>query len=77
MRTLRSIIGTFVSLSLLLGLALSPAFAQPAFDPPGLTRAIEAQEQHTDVLLGIQGVVGTAVGLGTNGEAVVKIYTER
>ncbi|MFB3061551.1 MAG: hypothetical protein ACE10C_09305, partial [Candidatus Binatia bacterium] len=35
------------------------------------------QEQHTDVLLGIQGVVGTAVGLGTNGEAVVKIYTER
>ena len=77
MRTLRSLIGTFVSLSLLLALALSPAFAQPAFDPPGLERAIEAQERHTDDLLGIQGVVGTAVGLGTNGGAVVKIYTER
>jgi len=77
MRTLRSLIGTFVSLSLLLALALSPAFAQPAFDPPGLERAIEAQEQHTDVLLGIHGVVGTAVGLGTNGQAVVKIYTEK
>ena len=77
MVTLRSIIGTFVSIGLLVALALSPAFAQPAFDPPGLERAIEAQEQHTDVLLGIQGVVGTAVGLGANGQAVVKIYTEK
>ena len=77
MVTLRSIIGTFVSLSLLLALALSPAFAQPAFDSPGLARAIEAQERHTNDLLGIQGVVGTAVGLGANGQAVVKIYTEK
>jgi len=77
MVTLRSIIRTFVSIGLLVGLALSPAFAQPAFDPPGLERAIEAQERHTNDLLGIQGVVGTAVGLGANGQAVVKIYTER
>ncbi len=77
MVTLRSIIGTIVSIGLLVGLALSPAFAQPAFDPPGLERAIEAQERHTNNLLGIQGVVGTAVGLGANGQAVVKIYTER
>jgi len=77
MVTLRSLIGTFVSLSMLLALALSPAFAQPAFDPPGLERAIEAQERHTDDLLGIQGVIGTAVGLGANGRAVVKIYTEK
>jgi len=77
MRTLRSIIGTFVSIGLLVGLLLSPAFAQPAFDPPGLARAIEAQERHTNDLLGIQGVVGTAVGLGANGQAVVKIYTEK
>ncbi len=77
MVTLRSIIGTIVSIGLLVGLALSPAFAQPAFDPPGLERAIEAQERHTNDLLGIQGVVGTAVGLGTNGQAVVKIYTEK
>ena len=77
MVTLRSVIGTIVSIGLLVALALSPAFAQPAFDPPGLQRAIEAQERHTNNLLGIQGVVGTAVGLGANGQAVVKIYTEK
>ena len=75
MRTLRSLIGTFVSLSLLLALALSPAFAQPAFDPPGLERAIEAQERHTNDLLGIQGVVGTAVGHGAQGRAAIFVYT--
>jgi len=77
MRNLRSLIGIFISIGLLVALAVSPTFAQPRFDPPGLERAIEAQELHTDALLDIQGVVGTAVGLGTNGEAVVKIYTEK
>jgi len=76
MRNLRSLIGIFISIGLLVALAVSPAFAQPRFDPPGLERAIEAQELHTDALLDIQGVVGTAVGLGANGRAVVKIYTE-
>ncbi len=75
MVTLRSIIGTFVSIGLLVGLALSPAFAQPAFDPPGLERAIEAQERHTGDLLGIQGVVGTAVGHGEQGRAAIFIFT--
>ena len=41
----------------------------------GLARAIAAQAQHTDDLLAIAGVVGTAVGLGPNGDPVVKIYT--
>ncbi|MEE9290338.1 MAG: hypothetical protein V3U99_04925 [Alphaproteobacteria bacterium] len=41
----------------------------------GLARAIAAQALHTDDLMAIPGVVGTAVGLGANGEAVVKIYT--
>ena len=77
MRNLRSLIGIFISISLLTALAVSPASAQPRFNPPGLERAIEAQEQHTDALLDIQGVVGTAVGLGANGQAVVKIYTEK
>ena len=77
MRNLRSLIGIFISIGLLTGLAVSPASAQPRFDPPGLERAIEAQEQHTDALLDIQGVVGTAVGAGADGAAVVKIYTER
>jgi hypothetical protein len=77
MRNLRSLIGIFISIGLLTALAVSPASAQPRFDPPGLERAIEAQEGHTDALLTIQGVVGTAVGAGANGQAVVKIYTEK
>ena len=77
MRLLRLLIATFVSIGLAVVLVVSPASAQPAFDPPGLDRAIEAQEGHTDALLTIQGVVGTAVGLGANGQAVVKIYTEK
>ena len=77
MRLLRLLIATFVSIGLAVVLVVSPASAQPAFDPPGLDRAIEAQEGHTDALLTIQGVVGTAVSLGANGQAVVKIYTEK
>lgn len=77
MRNLRSLIVFFIFIGLLIALAVSPALAQPAFDPPGLERAIEVQKQHTDALLDIRGVVGTAVGLGADGEAVVKIYTER
>ncbi|MCH8186532.1 MAG: hypothetical protein IH862_10570, partial [Chloroflexi bacterium] len=45
-------------------------------DPPGLDRAIAAQESHTNALLARPGVVGTAVGLGANGRAVVLILTE-
>ena len=44
-------------------------------DPPGLDRAIAAQESHTNALLARPGVVGTAVGLGADGQAVVVIYT--
>jgi len=52
--------------------------AAPSPDgPPGLKRAIEAQEAHTDRLLNIPGVVGTAVGLGDDGLPAVKIYTEK
>lgn len=43
----------------------------------GLDRAIAAQEHHTNALLAHAGVVGTAVGIGANGQAVVKVYTER
>jgi hypothetical protein len=75
MRLLRLLIGTFVTVGLAVVLVASPVYAQPAFEP-GLARAIEVQERHTDNLLGIQGVVGTAVGLGAGGNPVVKIYTE-
>src|SRR5512132_3167670 len=47
----------------------------PPIHPPGLDRAIAAQEAHTDALLARRGVVGTAVGLAADGQPVVKIYT--
>jgi hypothetical protein len=47
----------------------------PPIHPPGLDRAIAAQQAHTDALLARRGVVGTAVGLAADGQPVVKIYT--
>ena len=58
-------------------LSAAPAFAQPRFDPPGLERALAAQAQHTDNLLQISGIAGTAVGVGEDGQAVVRIYAEK
>ncbi len=75
MRYTRLLIGTLVTVGLLAGLVVSPAYADPPFDPPGLASAMAAQEAHTDALLRIQGVVGTAVGLADGGP-VVKILTE-
>ena len=43
--------------------------------PPGLTQALAAQARYTDKLLRIRGVVGTAVGLGSTGQAQVQVYT--
>jgi hypothetical protein len=48
----------------------------PPSAPPGLARALAAQEAHTDQLLARSGVLGTAVGLGADGRHVVKIYVE-
>ena len=42
-----------------------------------LSAAMSAQEQATEDLLRIPGVVGTAVGLGPTGQPVVKVYLER
>jgi len=56
-------------------LAAGVATGEPPSAPPGLERAIAAQEKHTDRLLTTPGVVGTAVGLGADGQPVVKIYT--
>lgn len=45
--------------------------------PPAhaLERIFEIQERNTDRLLAIEGVVGTATGLGPDGAAVIKVYT--
>lgn len=65
------------ALGLLLVLAVPPAFARVfPVDPVGLQVAIAAQERHTDALMGMEGVVGTAVGARLDGKPVIKIYTE-
>ena len=76
MRYTRLLIGTLVTVGLLAGLVVSPAYADPPFDPPGLASAIAAQEAHTNALLGVRGVVGTAVGLTADGDPAVLIFTE-
>ncbi len=76
MRQLRLLIGTLVTVGLLAGLVVSPAYADPPFAPPGLERAMAAQERYTNQVLAIPNVVGTAVGFGADGRPVVKIYTE-
>ena len=59
----------------LLGMATG-LFGGASPNPPGLDRAIEAQERHTDALMAIEGVVGTAVGRSAGGAPVVLALTE-
>jgi hypothetical protein len=72
MKNLRSVI-VFLFVAFL---SAAPAWAQ-RFDPPGLDRALAAQAHYTDDLLQVPGVAGTAVGVGADGQAVVKIYAEK
>ena len=51
-------------------LGLDPSFA-------ALSLAMATQDIYTPDLLGIDGVVGTAVGLGADGTPVVLVYTAR
>jgi hypothetical protein len=44
-------------------------------EPPGLSAALAAQSRYTDRLLGIPGVVGTAVGLTPERRAGVQVFT--
>lgn len=69
------LVATSVMLFVLLVAGLASA-AGPPSAPPGLEQAIAAQEAHTDHLLARSGVLGTAVGLGADGQPVVKIYIE-
>ncbi|HEV8456388.1 MAG TPA: hypothetical protein VGQ24_15960 [Gemmatimonadales bacterium] len=55
----------------------------PGLDPnlalqsqPGLAKALAAQARHTDRLLQIEGIVGTAVGLGSDGHEQVQLFTK-
>src|SRR5690349_24033636 len=60
----------------LTGPASPPQILSP-IQAPDLRVAINAQERHTDDLLRIPGVVGTAVGLMRNGRPGVKVLVER
>ncbi len=42
--------------------------------PPGLLRAADIQEAHTPDLMADPGVVGTAVGLDSTGNAVIQVF---
>jgi hypothetical protein len=57
------------------------AAANPAFgftkDNPGIIKAIEIQKKHAARLMGIQGVVGVGIGIGANGQPVIRVYTIR
>jgi hypothetical protein len=51
-----------------------PSLARGGVQGPDLSAALAAQAHYTDQLLAKSGVVGTAVGLGRDGNAVVKVY---
>src|SRR5829696_900021 len=57
------------------GPGLEPNLAAQG-SPPGLAKALDAQARHTDRLLRVNGVVGTAIGLGSKGEAQVQLFTK-
>ncbi len=70
-------VAMLIGVAILAILAVLPAAAVVfPVDPAGLARAIAAQERHTDQLLAVTGVVGTAVGVRGDGKHVVKIFTE-
>ena len=65
----------FAIVAVVVALTATTVYAAPPDEPPGLEKAIAAQEAHNPKLLKTPGVVGTAVGLTKDGAAVVKIYT--
>lgn len=68
---------SILALALLVSLAIfsKQVIAAPPDVPPGLAKAIEVQEANTPSLMSNSNVVGTAVGLGEDGEPVIKVYT--
>jgi len=48
----------------------------PVTSAEGLSKAIAAQEKHTDELMSRPGIHGTAVSVTADGSAVVKIYAD-
>jgi len=68
---------SILALALLVSLAIfsKQVIAAPPDVPPGLSKAIEVQEANTPSLMSNSNVIGTAVGIGEDGEPVIKVYT--
>ncbi len=75
----RSRFRTTVVLGLVVAVVTSLSASGDAQPFPGLRESLEtalaAQERHTDRLLALPDVVGTAVGLRADGQPVIKVYT--
>lgn len=71
MRKLNVLIAIVLAFALF---AASPYLA--AQQPPGLARAIDAQERNNPALLSQPGIVGTGVGVNAQGIPVIRVYVE-
>ncbi|MDO8568661.1 MAG: hypothetical protein Q7R57_08095 [Dehalococcoidales bacterium] len=69
-------LGMLVIAAVLAFATVTVSAAPPPDGPPGLERAIAAQEAHNPRLLNTPGVAGTAVSLQANGKAAVIIFVE-
>jgi hypothetical protein len=67
----------FVAIVIFNLLAFSSALFAQGRSAEAFERVIEVQERHTERLMEIKGVVGTAVGLDQDNLAVVKVFTAR
>jgi len=56
------------------GIAEAKNTRQP-IDSGKIRAAIEVQNRHTDILMRISGVVGTATGIGSDGQPAIKVLT--
>ena len=52
------------------------AYRLPVTSAEGLSKAIAAQEKHTDELMSRPGIHGTAVSVAADGSAIVKIFAD-
>jgi len=64
-------------IALLISMGTAVRAAPPPEGPSGLKRAVTVQEEHSRKLLDIPSIVGTGVGITSEGIATVKIFTER
>ena len=70
--------GVLLSLSggLLVLIGISGAHGAPPEAPPGLARAMEIQERHSDHLFSLSGIVGIGVDLPSEDAPSIKIFVE-